>query len=81
MIINAPKTPPGNPPNHQTAKPPNSQPSLDAQTLGHIMIINAPAVFRMLWGMVRGLLDARTQSKIEASTVASAGAGPLPCAE
>ena len=29
------------------------------------LIINAPATFRVLWAMVRHLLDARTQAKIE----------------
>ncbi len=35
------------------------------EMLGRICIINAPAVFRMLWGMVKGMIDARTQQKIE----------------
>lgn len=35
------------------------------EALGHICIINAPAVFRMLWNLVKGVLDTRTQSKIE----------------
>ncbi|KAL6762289.1 CRAL-TRIO domain-containing protein [Haematococcus lacustris] len=35
------------------------------ELLGHICIINAPSVFRMIWGVVKGMLDARTQGKIE----------------
>jgi hypothetical protein len=35
------------------------------EMLGHICIINAPAVFRMLWGFAKGLIDVRTQNKIE----------------
>mmetsp|Transcript_10482 Transcript_10482/g.18328 ORF Transcript_10482/g.18328 Transcript_10482/m.18328 type:complete len:524 (-) Transcript_10482:635-2206(-) len=35
------------------------------EALGHICIINAPSVFRMLWNLIKGVLDARTQSKIE----------------
>lgn len=30
------------------------------------LIINAPTTFRVLWAMVRHLLDARTQAKIQA---------------
>ena len=29
------------------------------------LIINAPTTFRVLWAMVRHLMDARTQAKIE----------------
>ncbi|KAG2439718.1 hypothetical protein HYH02_010597 [Chlamydomonas schloesseri] len=35
------------------------------EMLGHICIINAPAVFRMIWGMAKGFIDIRTQGKIE----------------
>ena len=35
------------------------------EMLGHICIINAPAMFRMLWSVVKGFIDPRTQSKIE----------------
>ncbi|KAJ9528339.1 hypothetical protein QJQ45_014325, partial [Haematococcus lacustris] len=35
------------------------------ELLGHICIINAPSVFRLIWGVVKGMLDARTQGKIE----------------
>ncbi|KAG2453492.1 hypothetical protein HYH02_001712 [Chlamydomonas schloesseri] len=35
------------------------------EMLGHICIINAPAVFRMLWGIVKNMIDVRTQQKIE----------------
>ncbi|GAX74790.1 hypothetical protein CEUSTIGMA_g2237.t1 [Chlamydomonas eustigma] len=35
------------------------------EMLGHICIVNAPAVFRILWNAVKGLIDPRTQSKIE----------------
>lgn len=33
--------------------------------LGHICIINAPAVFRLIWNMAKGFIDVRTQGKIE----------------
>jgi hypothetical protein len=35
------------------------------EMLGHICIINAPAVFRFFWAFAKGLIDPRTQSKIE----------------
>ncbi|KAF5839565.1 CRAL-TRIO domain-containing protein [Dunaliella salina] len=35
------------------------------EMLGHICVINAPWVFRMIWAVVRCYLDPRTQSKIE----------------
>ena len=35
------------------------------EMLGHICIINAPAMFRMIWSVVKGFIDPRTQSKIE----------------
>ncbi|PSC67121.1 Glutamyl-tRNA(Gln) amidotransferase subunit A [Micractinium conductrix] len=35
------------------------------ETLGKTVIINAPTVFKMIWGMVRPMLDVRTQAKIE----------------
>mmetsp|Transcript_38738 Transcript_38738/g.86147 ORF Transcript_38738/g.86147 Transcript_38738/m.86147 type:complete len:516 (+) Transcript_38738:123-1670(+) len=35
------------------------------EMLGHICIINAPAIFRVLWSFASSLIDARTQSKIE----------------
>jgi hypothetical protein len=35
------------------------------ESLGHICIINAPSLFRMVWSVVKGMLDPRTQSKIE----------------
>ncbi|KAG1678584.1 hypothetical protein FOA52_012591 [Chlamydomonas sp. UWO 241] len=35
------------------------------EMLGHICIVNAPSVFRMLWGFAKGLIDPRTQNKIE----------------
>ncbi|KAG2498876.1 hypothetical protein HYH03_003068 [Edaphochlamys debaryana] len=35
------------------------------EMLGHICIINAPAVFRMVWSLVKGYIDIRTQQKIE----------------
>lgn len=37
------------------------------EMLGHICIVNAPGIFRMLWNVVKGMIDPRTQSKIEAS--------------
>jgi hypothetical protein len=44
------------------------------EMLGHICIINAPSIFRMLWSVVKGMIDPRTQSKIE---VSGAGLGEL----
>ncbi|GLC37831.1 hypothetical protein PLESTB_001481100 [Pleodorina starrii] len=35
------------------------------EMLGHICIINAPAIFRMVWTVVKGMIDVRTQQKIE----------------
>lgn len=35
------------------------------EMLGHICVINAPYLFRPIWNLVKPLLDARTQSKIE----------------
>lgn len=35
------------------------------ETLGKTLIINAPAVFRAIWGIVKPMLDPRTQAKIE----------------
>lgn len=35
------------------------------ETLGKTLIINAPSVFKMVWGIVKPMLDARTQAKIE----------------
>ena len=34
------------------------------ETLGKTLIINAPAVFRAIWGIVKPMLDVRTQAKI-----------------
>lgn len=35
------------------------------ETLGKTVIINAPGVFKMIWAIVKPMLDVRTQSKIE----------------
>lgn len=35
------------------------------ETLGKTLIINAPSVFKMVWGIVKPMLDLRTQAKIE----------------
>jgi len=35
------------------------------ETLGKTLIINAPAVFRAIWAVVKPMLDPRTQAKIE----------------
>jgi hypothetical protein len=35
------------------------------EMLGHICIINAPAIFRVLWSVVKNMIDTRTQNKIE----------------
>ncbi len=45
----------------------NNYPELMYKTL----IINAPATFRVLWAMVRHLLDARTQAKIQVGALGS----------
>lgn len=42
------------------------------EMLGHICVINAPWVFRTIWSVVKGMLDARTQTKIEVGTQARA---------
>eukprot|EP00955_Chlamydomonas_euryale_P065663 359303-Chlamydomonas_euryale.AAC.9 len=39
------------------------------EMLGHICIINAPAIFRMLWSFAKNLIDIRTQNKIEVGGV------------
>lgn len=35
------------------------------EMLGHICIINAPTVFQWVWAIVKGMIDKRTQDKIE----------------
>ncbi|MEW5311415.1 MAG: hypothetical protein WDW38_003132 [Sanguina aurantia] len=35
------------------------------ETMGHMCIINAPGIFRLMWSIIKGMLDPRTQSKIE----------------
>ncbi|GAB4823183.1 hypothetical protein N2152v2_010229 [Parachlorella kessleri] len=35
------------------------------ETLGKTLIINAPSIFKMIWGLVKPMLDVRTQAKIE----------------
>jgi hypothetical protein len=35
------------------------------ETLGKLMIINAPSIFSVAWSVIKGLLDERTVSKIE----------------
>ncbi|MEW5299737.1 MAG: hypothetical protein WDW36_002722 [Sanguina aurantia] len=35
------------------------------ETMGHMCIINAPGIFRLMWSIIKGTLDPRTQSKIE----------------
>lgn len=35
------------------------------EMLGHTVIINAPSVFKLLFGAVKPMLDVRTQGKIE----------------
>ncbi len=35
------------------------------EMLGHICIINAPAIFRVMWNVAKNMIDPRTQSKIE----------------
>jgi hypothetical protein len=43
------------------------------ETLGHICIINAPALFRAVWSLVRPMLNARTQGKIEVCFLSAGG--------
>lgn len=35
------------------------------EMLGHICIINAPTIFKLIWSFAKGFLDIRTQGKIE----------------
>lgn len=35
------------------------------ETLGKTLLINAPSIFKMIWGLVKPMLDPRTQEKIE----------------
>lgn len=35
------------------------------EMLGHICIINAPTVFKLIWSFAKSFLDVRTQGKIE----------------
>lgn len=37
------------------------------EMMGKAVIINAPGMFKLVWGIVKRFLDARTLSKIEAS--------------
>lgn len=39
------------------------------EMLGRICIINAPMVFKAIWALVKPLLNPRTLSKIQVSTV------------
>ena len=54
------------------------------EMLGHTVIINAPSVFKMMFGVVKPMLDARTQSKIEvrrcACSEGTPGSGEPDCA-
>ena len=36
------------------------------EMMGHTCIINAPAVFKVIWSIIKPMLDPRTQGKIEA---------------
>ena len=47
------------------------------EMLGHICIINAPAMFRMIWSVVKGFIDPRTQSKIEVRYIRRGGGESL----
>ncbi len=35
------------------------------EMLGHTCIINAPGVFKLVWGAIKGFIDPKTQEKIE----------------
>lgn len=37
------------------------------EMMGKTLIINAPGVFKLVWGVVKRFLDARTLTKIEVS--------------
>lgn len=37
------------------------------------VIVNAPTTFRIIWGMVKYLMDARTQAKIEVGVKGGGG--------
>lgn len=39
------------------------------ETLYHTCIINAPAAFRAIWAIVKPMLNARTQAKVEVHTL------------
>ena len=47
------------------------------EMMGKTFIINAPGMFKIVWGIVKRFLDARTLTKIEVSPVAY----PLPSVE
>ena len=36
------------------------------EMMGHTCIINAPGVFKVIWSIIKPMLDPRTQGKIEA---------------
>ncbi len=36
------------------------------EMMGHTCIINAPGVFKIIWSIIKPMLDPRTQGKIEA---------------
>lgn len=38
------------------------------ETLGQTLIINAPSVFKMLWSVVKPMLDVRTQAKVKVAS-------------
>ena len=39
------------------------------EMLGHTCIINAPGVFKLVWGAIKGFIDPKTQEKIEVSNM------------
>ena len=43
------------------------------EMLGHTCIINAPGVFKMVWGAIKGFIDPKTQEKIEVRRVVTSG--------
>ncbi len=55
------------------------------EMLGHICIINAPMMFKAIWAIIKPMLNARTQGKIEVGrsaaqpASASPSAGPARC--
>ena len=48
------------------------------EMMGKTFIINAPGMFKLVWGIVKRFLDARTLTKIEVSIVQISPVPPVP---